>query len=229
MTGYPIFWTPNGDKLVLYVREQVPQQDGEGFEDQYRYLVYTPNPAAFGEISLAGTALGMEPSESEALIIQSDGTDGFSLGWLNLDTGEFREESSIDELNEGPYALSPSQNILLHGDSSDNLRCTDIHSLSVGSNSGFQPLISPGCYPAWSHDGSKLAYTAKGDPDFAPNKLLISNTDGTDPISVFGEELIADMGFPTWSPSGTSIAFTKGGQSGSNAIYLVQIPFEVED
>jgi hypothetical protein len=229
MTGYPIFWAPNGDKLVLYVREQVSQQDGEGFEDQYRYLAYTPSTETFDEISLAGTALGMEPSESEALIIQSDGTIGFSLGWLNLDTGEFREESAIDELGEGPYSLSPNQNILLHGDSSDHIRCRNIQSVSIGSDNGFQPLISLGCFPAWSHDGLKLAYTAKGDPDFAPNKLLISNTDGTDPISVFGEELIADMGFPTWSPSGTSIAFTKGGQSGSNAIYLVQIPFEVED
>ena len=49
ITGYPAFWAPNGEKLALYVWEQVPQQDGESYEDQYRYLVYTPSTATFDE------------------------------------------------------------------------------------------------------------------------------------------------------------------------------------
>lgn len=87
MTGYPVFWAPNGAKLVLYIREQVPQQDGESFEDQYRYPVYSPSTATFDEILLTGIAVGMGPMESEAHLFRSDGTGGFSLGWLNLDTG----------------------------------------------------------------------------------------------------------------------------------------------
>ncbi len=224
ITGYPVFWAPNGEKLVLYVREQVPQQDGESFEDQYRYLVYTPSTATFDEIALTGIAVGMGPAESEALIFRSDGTDGISLGWLNLDTGKFQGESAVVELSEGPYALSPNYKFLLQGDSSDNIRCRDINSLSIGSDSGFQPLISLGCYPAWSQDGSKLAYAAKGDPDFAPNRLLIANADGSGSVSIFGEERIADLAYPTWSPQGSFIAFTKGGPSGSNAIYVTEIP-----
>ncbi|MFV2043586.1 MAG: TolB family protein [Anaerolineales bacterium] len=228
MTSYPVFWAPNGEKLVLYVREQVPQQDGESFEDQYRYLVYTPSTATFDEIALTGIAVGMGPVESEALIFRSEGAGGFSLGWLNLDTGEFQEESAVDEVSEGPYALSPNYKILLQGDSSDYVRCRNINSLSIGSDSGFQPLISLGCYPAWSHDGSKLAYAAKGDLDYAPNRLLIANADGSGLVSIFGEELIADLAYPTWSPQGSSIAFTKGGPSGSNAIYLTELPSGIE-
>ena len=70
ITGYPVFWAPNGEKLVLYVREQVPQQDGESFEDQYRYLVYTLSTATFDEIQLTGIAVGMRPVESEALMFR---------------------------------------------------------------------------------------------------------------------------------------------------------------
>ena len=228
MTGYPVFWAPSGDKLVLYVREQVPQQDGEGFDDQYRYLAYTPSKATFDEIPLIGTAIGLGPDGSEALLIRSDGSSGFSLGWFSLETGEFRVESSIDELSEGPYALSPNHKVLLHGDSSDYVRCTDINSLSIGSDNGFQPLISLGCYPAWSHDGSMLAYAAKEDSEFGPNKLLITNSDGSGSVSIFGEERIPDLAYPTWSPQGLFIAFTKGGPSGSNAIYLTEIPSGIE-
>ena len=170
----------------------------------------------------------MGPVESEALIFRSDGTGGFSLGWLNLDTGEFHEESAVDELSEGPYALSPNHKILLHGDSSHPVRCRDINSLSVGSDNGLQPLVSRGCYPAWSHDGSRLAYVAKEDPDFTPNKLLITNSACTGSISIFGDERIPDLAYPTWSPQGSFIAFTKGGPSGSNAIYLTEIPSEYE-
>jgi len=117
---------------------------------------------------------------------------------------------------------------LLQGDSSDHVRCRDINSLSIGSDTGFQPLISLGCYPAWSHVGSKLAYAAKGDPDFAPNRLLIANADGSGSVSIFGEERIADLAYPTWSPQGWLVTFTKGGPSGSNAIDLVEIPSGIE-
>ena len=56
----------------------------------------------------------------------------------------------------------------------------------------------------------------------------IANPDGTGVISIVGEERIADLAYPTWSPQGWLVTFTKGGPSGSNAIYLVEIPSGIE-
>jgi Tol biopolymer transport system component len=57
--------------------------------------------------------------------------------------------------------------------------------------------------PAWSPDGSKLAYTGWGD--YAP-AIYIVNSDGSGTV-----QLTTDgTGDPTWSPDGSRIVFTLG-------------------
>lgn len=66
--------------------------------------------------------------------------------------------------------------------------------------------------PAWSPDGTKIAYTRLGDT----RELWVVNADGTDPSRV---ALAADISVqePRWSPDGTRITFTSETQQFSGA------------
>ena len=63
--------------------------------------------------------------------------------------------------------------------------------------------------PAWSPDGSRLAYTCLRQPDGSigsPQRICVRNADGTG-FAVLSNTLTEDFG-PTWSHDGKQIAFT---------------------
>ena len=63
--------------------------------------------------------------------------------------------------------------------------------------------------PAWSPDGSRLAYTCLRQPDGSlklPQRICVRNADGTG-LTVLSNTLANDFG-PVWSPDGSQIAFT---------------------
>ena len=63
--------------------------------------------------------------------------------------------------------------------------------------------------PAWSPDGSRIAYTCLRQPDgsiAAPQRICVRNADGTG-FTVLSNTLVNDLG-PAWSPDGSQIAFT---------------------
>ena len=69
--------------------------------------------------------------------------------------------------------------------------------------------------PAWSPDGTKIAYTRVGDT----RELWVVNADGTNPSRV---ELAADVSVlePRWSPDGARIPFTSESQPFTGAAEL---------
>jgi Tol biopolymer transport system component len=71
--------------------------------------------------------------------------------------------------------------------------------------------------PAWSPDGTKIAFTSlAGKSDKAPASIGVMNADGSAIQQVTARE--RDIGAPTWSPDGTRIAF--GGPGGD--VYVMR-------
>jgi Tol biopolymer transport system component len=60
--------------------------------------------------------------------------------------------------------------------------------------------------PAWSPDGSKIAFESDRAGDYA---VWVMNADGTNPIRLTDPS--PRSGAPSWSSDGTRIAFEQGG------------------
>jgi TolB protein len=58
--------------------------------------------------------------------------------------------------------------------------------------------------PAWSPDGSKIAFTSRRD---GRSEIYVMNADGSNPVRLTYDTL--DDGSPAWSPDGTKIAFSR--------------------
>src|SRR5450432_903329 len=59
--------------------------------------------------------------------------------------------------------------------------------------------------PAWSPDGSRIAFSA-GDATSDRYDIFVMNADGSDPVDL--AVLSGNQQFPAWSPDGREIAFT---------------------
>lgn len=69
-------------------------------------------------------------------------------------------------------------------------------------------LVDPGVwveYPAWSPDGTKIAFMSQTPEGTENYEIFVMNADGTNPIRLTDSR--GPDGWPTWSPDGTQIAF----------------------
>lgn len=70
-------------------------------------------------------------------------------------------------------------------------------------------LVDPGVwveYPAWSPDGTKIAFMAQTPEGTENYEIFVMDADGTNPLRLTDSR--GPDGWPTWSPDGTKIAFT---------------------
>jgi TolB protein len=77
------------------------------------------------------------------------------------------------------------------------------------------PLAADALDPAWSPDGTKLAYTGHDD------ELRVMNADGTHARSISRESGIGGDERPQWSPDGKRIAFDVNFGGGDKTIYII--------
>jgi Tol biopolymer transport system component len=87
----------------------------------------------------------------------------------------------------------------------------DIYSIGIDGN-GLRLLVPDAGHPAYSPDGSRLAYVS------GSGGIWVSNADGTNPRRVTTEGLDAH---PAWSPRGRLIAFERS-VDGHTSIYAVK-------
>ncbi len=84
--------------------------------------------------------------------------------------------------------------------------------------SGRAVLVKGGAdelYPAWSPDGTKLAYTTDETPDQASSAngdIVVIDADGSNPVNVTDRsdgDLETDNWYPSWAPDGRQIAYMR--------------------
>jgi hypothetical protein len=84
-----------------------------------------------------------------------------------------------------------------------------VYTLSVGQGDTQPVLLAEHAqHPAWSPDGTKIAYVEFENGDGQSFKLKVMNADGSAVTTlVNGDE--HGMSYPAWSPDGQRVAFTK--------------------
>jgi Calx-beta domain/Carboxypeptidase regulatory-like domain/WD40-like Beta Propeller Repeat len=87
-------------------------------------------------------------------------------------------------------------------------------SVQLGSD-GQGPIFSSDTDPAWSPDGSKIAFVSTRD-GLSDSELYVMNPDGSNPVRLTNDGL--DDSTPAWSPDSQRIAFAKSNRAGIHII-----------
>ena len=77
--------------------------------------------------------------------------------------------------------------------------------------------------PAWSPDGSKIAFASNREGNYDVFSLYLMNADGTNQHRIYFAYAI--NGFPSWSPDGRQIAFAndkEDDRSGNFELFLIE-------
>jgi WD40 repeat protein len=94
----------------------------------------------------------------------------------------------------------------------------EVTNLTAGYNSG---AFNPGAfYPAWSPDGTKIAFVQSDDAGGTTQSVRVMDADGSNKIIVAQGDYYSSDSPPTWSPDGAELACSGGDGTVPVGIYV---------
>ena len=166
-------WSPDSSRIAF---QKNLGTGGSGLN----YEIYTMNPDGTNKIRLTNTATGVNDS------LPAWSPNGAQIAFTSNRTGNL-------------------EIWLMNADGTNPVQLTGVDGLPpIGGPDGPpQPSGFDRFEPAWSPDGSKIAYTSEEEGD--GTEIFVMNADGTNPVSITDDP--RDDFEPSWSPDGTKIAF----------------------
>ena len=159
--------------------------------------------------------------------VSADGSTlvaSFHGGYSPWGTFETSDGASIyaTDTTSGFQAISPEGDYVVWGQTSGVANLSASDSLNVLAS--LPPMVGGGfpAFPAWSPDGTKLAYTVRTDGnwlDFNNASLWVSDVDLVTPGFANDHELVAPTAartavtYPTWSPDSEWVAYGRATQA----------------
>lgn len=203
--GFLPVWSPDGTRIAIHRRSEGPD-DGDSFT-----RLFIINADGSGEKLLAeeGFSPAWSPDGTRIAFIKNSGrgSDGAAtrpIFVINAD-GSGEKQLTAGDIADRSLAWSPdgtrisfvrleleSQTEYIAVTDADGQKVTP---LTRGRPKGSSTEWTP---PAWSPDGSKIAYLADAS-------LIVMNADGSEPRAVPFEFVPREF---AWSPDGSALAFT---------------------
>jgi TolB protein len=202
---------PDGNPQI-----NVAEPDGSGVQALTTGAFFHACPA----FSADGSRIAYCSNESGAFEIWTMNADGTNQAQLTKLAGK----ATFPD-------FSPDGNLVVFDGTQGSDTYTEILTVDTATGGTVTPLTScangkPGCtnlYPAWSPDGTQIAWIHVDDLDANGNpineQVWVMNADGSDAHALTSDSAPKDQ-VPDWSPDGSKIAY-QSGPSGSGGIWVM--------
>ncbi|MDP9299977.1 MAG: hypothetical protein M3P43_03635, partial [Actinomycetota bacterium] len=208
---------------------------------RFRYQIFVMGADGGGIQQLTHQPLGAyapawSPSGDQIAFISDAGNgpgNGLDLFVMDADGSSVRQVSRTTDMNERIAVWSPDGSRLAFEASTtsgDSIGIADVStgvtSLISRSVAAAESGLAAAAEPAWSPDGSWIAFEGAGASGFQHGKIWLMHPDGTDEHILVGSMGVPpEESSPTWSPDGRQIAYCQSSVPGRSrcSIAIVDI------
>jgi TolB protein len=230
-------WSPDGSQILFssYITEEnnelfVVNTDGTGIKQ----LTDHPGRDGHQKFSPDGGTIVFNSERDD------DGTgeiSNYEIYEMNKDGTNIRRLTDFPEWDTYP-SISPDgkkvlwRRVLPTGGNTQSGRNSEIFVMNRDGSSPVNLTNDPAFdgYPAWSPDGSKIAFASNRAGKTAGNfHIYIMDADGSDVIKVLENDAMVEDARPQWSPDGSRLLFNRQyiADESSIDIMIVELPAEL--